>query len=841
MPVDAIIPELLRVLDRRGVAVVQAPPGSGKTTRIPLALLGAPWLSGRRILVLEPRRVAARAAARRMAWALGEDLGERIGYRIRQERVGGPSTRIEVITEGVLTRMLQADPSLREAGVVVFDEFHERSITTDLGLALTLDARTALRPDLRLLVMSATLDASGVAALLDDAPIVTARAVSFPVTTVWLGKPSGRIEAAVARTVARALEAHEGDVLAFLPGAAEIRHTERFLRDDRATVLAAARADVVTLHGTMAGPAQDRALRAASPGRRKVILATSIAETSLTIDGVRIVVDSGLMRANRFDPAGGMSRLVTLPVSQAVAEQRQGRAARQAPGICFRLWGEGEHSGLPRAAPPEILVADLAPLALDLAEWGVSDPAQLQWMDAPPAGAMRAAREVLTDLSAIDEHHRITAHGRKLARLGVHPRLGHLMTRSAEMEGSAPGTAQLACEIAAILSDGDPHRDVHGGADADLAARVEEVRNGRAPRLAETARRWSRLLGAVSGTADSRLRRARGVANAIVPPEEVGRLVALAYPERVGRQRRGRTGHWLLRNGRGAWVPETDALAGAAWIVAAGLDGDRRAARIWLGAPLHSDDVDELFGAEMTIIDDVRWDPRTSDVVDARERRLGAITVSSTRRRGPPGSSAGAALLDGIRDLGIKVLPWTPDLERLRARVAFAGSLGTSEWADLRDGALLDSLDTWLSPWLTGLARRGDLARIPLGEALWHRIGAHRRGELEVLAPTHVTVATGERRRIEYRSDGPPSLTVRLQELFGTTVTPTVGGDRVTVQLHLTSPAGRPVQVTSDLESFWRVTYPQIRGELRARYPRHAWPENPLTALPTNRPTTRRR
>ncbi|GAC1312683.1 MAG: ATP-dependent helicase HrpB [Acidimicrobiales bacterium] len=744
-----------------------------------------------------------------------------------------------------MARMLQADPSLREAGVVVFDEFHERSITTDLGLALTLDARKALRPDLRVLVMSATLDASGVAALL-DAPIVTARAVSFPVTTVWLGKPSGRIEAAVARTVARALDAHDGDVLAFLPGAAEIRHTERFLRDDSAAILAGARADVVTLHGTMAGPAQDGALRAASPGRRKVILATSIAETSLTIDGVRIVVDSGLVRANRFDPAAGMSRLVTLPISQAAADQRRGRAARQAPGRCIRLWGEGEHSGLPRAAPPEILVADLAPLALDLAEWGVADPAQLQWMDAPPGGAMRAAREVLTDLSAIDEHHRITAHGRNLARLGVHPRLGHLMTRSAEMEASAPGTAQLACEIAAILSDGDPHRGVDGGADADLAARVEVVRSGRSPRLAETARRWSRLLGAVSRTADSRPRRAQGVANATVPnatvpPEEVGRLVALAYPERVGRQRPGRTGHWLLRNGRGAWVPESDALAGAAWIVAAVLDGDRRAARIWLGAPLHSDDVEELFGAEMTTIDDVRWDPRTTDVVDARERRLGAITVSSIRRPGRPASNAAAALLDGIRDLGIKVLPWTPDLERLRARVAFAGSLGTGEWADLRDGALLDSLDTWLSPWLTGLARRGDLVRIPLEEALWHRIGAHRRRELEALAPTHITMATGERRRIEYPSDAPPSLTVRLQELFGTTVTPTVGGGRIMVQLHLTSPAGRPVQVTSDLESFWRVTYPQIRGELRARYPRHAWPENPLTALPTNRPTPRRR
>ncbi|GAC1590939.1 MAG: ATP-dependent helicase HrpB [Acidimicrobiales bacterium] len=822
------------------MAVVQAPPGSGKTTRIPLALLEAPWLSGRRILVLEPRRVAARAAARRLAWGLGEDLGNRVGYRIRQERVGGRSTQIDVITEGILTRMLQADPSLREVAAVVFDEFHERSITTDLGLALALDARAALRPDLRLVVMSATLDAAGVASLLGDAPMVTALAASYPVTTVWLGRPSRRIESAVAGAVARALDTHDGDVLAFLPGAAEIRTTEQFLRNDYSPALSAACADVLTLYGRMASAAQDEALRPASAGRRKVILATSVAETSLTIDGVRVVVDSGLVRTSRFDPAAGMSRLVTLPASQAAATQRQGRAARQAPGICYRLWSEHEHASLPRSAPPEILVADLAPLALDLAEWGVSDPAELQWMDAPPQGAMQAAHEVLTDLTVIDRHGRITPHGRSIATLGIHPRLGHLLARSVEMEASAPGTVQLACEVAAVLSDGDLLRG-ESILDANLSTRVEVVRSGRAPGAADTARRWSRLLTTTGGPAHRSAHRTRSPATSGVAPEEVGRLVALAFPERVGRRRPGRPGHWLLRNGRGAWIPLTDALAGADWIVAAVLDGDRREARIWLGAPLHSTDVEELFGREMTIVDDAHWDPRVVDVVDARQRRLGAITVSSVRRPGPPGPDAAAALLDGIRDLGVGTLPWTTDLERLRARVAFAASVGTSAWADLSDEALLHDLDGWLAPWLGGLGRRNDLARLPLGEALWHRIGLHRRTELDAFAPTHVTVATGERRRIEYRPHAPPCLTVRLQELFGTTDTPTVGGGRVKVQLQLTSPAGRPVQVTSDLGSFWRVTYPQIRGELRARYPRHAWPEDPLTAPPTSRPTPRRR
>jgi ATP-dependent helicase HrpB len=576
------------------------------------------------------------------------------------------------------------------------------------------------------------------------------------------------------------------------------------------------------------------------------VLATSIAETSLTIDGVRVVVDSGLMRVPRFDPSVGMTRLVTLPVSRAAADQRQGRAARQGPGVCYRLWSATEHTGLPRATPPEILVADLTPLALDLAEWGVRDPGELSWIDPPPAGPLDAARRLLTELGAIDGDRRITAHGQAMTRLGVHPRLGHLLLRARDRDQArdqdprGSGDALLACEVAAVLSEGDPRRG-DGRPDADLAAAVESVRRGRAPRLAETARRWAQLLGLPASVAAR-----RGPSGGAVVAEDVGRLVALAYPDRVGRQRTGRPGHWLLRSGRGAWLPATDSMAGAPWIVAADLDGDRRDARIWLGAPLHPADLEDLFGAEMVTVQRTGWDGRLADVVASRERRLGAIVVAVTAMPGPTDGSGPAALIEGIRALGLDVLPWTPELRRLRARVGFARRVGGEDtrdepWPDLSDDVLLADLESWLSPWLEGRWRRADLAGVALVDALWGRIGWNRRAALDHIAPTHLRVATGERRRIEYPPDGPPLVTVRLQELFGTAETPTVGLGRVPVQLHLTSPAGRPVQVTSDLASFWATTYPQVRGELRARYPRHSWPDDPLTAAPTSRALPRRR
>ena len=556
LPVDAVIAELLAALDGPGVAVLQAPPGSGKTTRVPLALLGAPWLGGRRILVLEPRRVAARAAARRMAWSLGEELGGQVGYRIRDERVTGAATRVEVVTEGVLTRMLQADPALDGVGAVVFDEFHERTITADLGLALSLDARAALRGDLRIVVMSATLDTAAVAALLDSAPVVATSAFAYPVTTVWVGRPAGRVDAAVARTTMRALGAASGDVLAFLPGAAEIRAVARFLEADNGAALAAAGVDVVTLFGAMSGPAQDGALRAAPVGRRKVILATSIAETSVTIDGVGIVVDSGLMRVPRFDPAAGMTRLVTLPVSRSAAEQRQGRAGRQGPGVCFRLWSETDHAGLPRVSPPEILVADLAPLALDLAEWGVHDPGQLRWIDPPPKAPLAAARRVLTDLGAIDDSGQITAHGRAMARLGVSPRLGHMLLGAREADAAAPGSLVLACEVAAVLSEGDPDRGGSGAGSASAGSGGGGLRAA-AARAAATPiwpGGWTTCAG--GGHRATPRRRAAGSASSWprAPP------------------RRGPRVPWLPRMSA-AWSPLPTPIGWASYVPAGGVSG----------------------------------------------------------------------------------------------------------------------------------------------------------------------------------------------------------------------------------------------------------------------------
>jgi ATP-dependent helicase HrpB len=827
LPVDAVLPEVLTALERSGTVVLQAPPGSGKTTRVPPALLGVPWLGDRTIVVLEPRRVAARAAARRMAAEIGEQPGGLVGYRVRDDRAVGRNTRIEVVTEGILTRMLQADPSLPRVGAVVFDEWHERSIIGDLGLALCLDARGALRPDLRLVVMSATLDAASVAALLGDARVVTATAAPHPVTTIWLGRPAGRVEAAVARAVGRGLAEHDGGLLAFLPGAREIRAVERLLTDDRS--VAAAGADVVALHGGLPGAAQDEALRPAAAGRRKVVLATSIAETSVTIDGARVVVDSGLMRVPRFDPSSGMTRLVTLPVSRAGADQRQGRAARQAPGVCYRLWSEVDHAGLPRAAPPEILVADLAPLALELAEWGATDPSELRWIDPPPEGPFASARALLGELGALGRDGRITAHGRAMAGLGVHPRLGHLLLEAAQAEPAVPGSVHLAAQVAAILSEGDPLRGA-GASDADLTSRLDAIRRGRAPRLATAAARFERRLGTPPP---------RATGGAGPAPADAGRLLALAYPDRVGHLRAGRTGHWLLRNGRGAWVADIDPLATSPWIVAADLDGDRRDARIWLGAPLDGADVEDLFGADMEVVDRSGWDARSGDVVDVRERRLGAVVVRSEPVRG--GSPGPAGLVEGIRASGLDLLPWTPELRRLQARVAFARRVDGDTWADLGDAALLHDLGTWLAPWLEGRARRADLSSLPLHDALWTRVGWSRRADLDAVAPGHLTLPTGERRRLDYGPDGPPTMTARLQELFGSSETPTVARGRVSVVIQLTSPAGRPVQLTSDLRSFWATTYAQVRGELRARYPRHDWPEDPLSAPPTSRPRPRRR
>lgn len=832
LPIDAILPALAETLRQRTAAVLVAPPGAGKTTRVPLALLEEPWLAGKKILMLEPRRLAARAAARYMAATLGEPVGETVGYRMRLETRVGPRTRVEVITEGVLTRLLQADPALEGVGLVIFDEFHERSLHADLGLALCLQSQAILREDLRILVMSATLDAEPVAALLGDAPVLRCEGRSYPVETRYLQRrPEGRIEPLVARTVLEALAREEGDILVFLPGAAEIRRVQALL----------AEADlgpgvhVRPLHGSLPQEEQDRAIAPCPPGERKVVLATAVAETSLTVEGVRVVVDSGLMRIPRFSPRTGMTRLETVPVSRAAADQRRGRAGRLGPGVCYRLWTEAEDRQLLPQTPPEILAADLAPLALELAAWGVKDPGELRWLDPPPAAAFRQARELLCRLGALAPDGSITPHGRRIAELGMHPRLGHMVLQAIPL-----GLGGLACEVAALLSDRDIFRGERLGGegglpDADLRLRLEalhRLRAGDRPeraappgtvvdlaaarRALAEAEHWQRTLGVPPGR-----------------PEEVeacGLLLAFAYPDRIA-QRRGE-GRFVLRSGRGAALSHPQPLAAAPYLVAAELDDQGPEGRIFLAAPVELKDLETHLGSEIEEEAQVTWD-RSAQAVRARwRRRLGALVLREGPLAAPDPEAVLAALLEGIRTEGLGILPWTRAARQLRDRLQFLHRLEPG-WPEVSDEALLATLDQWLAPHLWGMRSREDLQGLDLYQILLGMLTREQRRELDELAPTHLTVPSGSRIPIDYSDPESPVLAVRIQEIFGLRETPRIARGRVPLTLHLLSPAHRPVQVTRDLESFWRSGYFEVRKELRGRYPKHYWPDDPLSATPT--------
>ena len=803
LPIKEALPALHEALSARPAVLLEAPPGAGKSTVVPIALLQAPWLKGQKILMLEPRRIAARAVAMRMATLLGEPIGRTVGFRTRLETRVSRDTRIEVVTEGILTRMLQEDSALLGLGCVIFDEFHERSLNADLGLALCIESRENLREDLRLLVMSATLDLKPLVRLLSDAPIVSAQGRSFEVTTHYVPRRNDiHLELQVAQVVRTAIRDHSGDILCFLPGAAEIRRVQRTLQEsdlDRGV-------RVMPLYGELEGAEQDAALAPSPPGQRKIVLATSIAETSLTIEGIRVVVDGGLRRYSEFDPTTGMSRLVTGKVSQAAADQRRGRAGRLSAGDCYRLWSEGTHASLNPQTPPEILHADLAPLA--------------------------QARELLQQLEAIDAAGRITAHGRILAKLGMHPRLAHMRIKAQEL-----GAERLACDLAAILSERDILRANAGARDADLRLRVAVLRgdqrdlpagatvDARARAQAQrTSSNWQRDL-----PRDSR--------DSADPHHATGILLAWAYPDRIA-QSRGDGGRYLLANGRGARFAEAQALAKSEFIVAAELDGAEREARIFLAAPIGLDDLNAHFAALIRESAEIRWDDRSGTVSAKRERCLGALLLASSEIRDPNPDEMHQAVLLGLKQTGIAGLPWTKELRQWRARTMLMRQYqiaAPAPWPDLSDEALERDIEQWAPAWIMGFTRREHFAKLDLGQALRSFLNHAQTNIVEREAPTHFTVPSGSRIPIDYLDGENPSLSVRLQELFGLNSTPAVAGGKLPLVLKLLSPAGRPVQITKDLVSFWNRGYHEVKKDLKGRYPKHYWPEDPYTAQATRR------
>ncbi|GAA5503203.1 ATP-dependent RNA helicase HrpB [Deinococcus xinjiangensis] len=816
LPIAEVIPALKAALGQHSLVVLQAPAGAGKSTALPLELLHEPWLAGQKIIILQPRRVAARAVATRLAETLGEEVGQTVGYRVRFESRVSAATRIEVVTEGILTRRLQHDPELAGVGLVLLDEFHERSLNADLALALLREVQGALRDDLRVLVMSATLDPTLPQRLV--APLVESAGRAFPVQVQYLPTdPVGRSEDSVVRAIRSALAEHEGDILAFLTGVREIRAAAAQLSDIAAVVL--------PLYGDLPVREQSRAIRPDPAGQRKVVLATSIAETSLTIDGVRVVVDSGLSRHQAFDPASGLSHLITERVTQDSAAQRAGRAGRTAAGVAYRLWSERTQPLLPAARAPEIMGADLAPLVLELAQWG-ADPAALPWLDPPPPARVEAARVLLRQLSALDSAGRITPEGSRLLDFPTHPRLAHLLV-------SGPDSA-LAADVAALLEERDP---LPSGSGSDLTERVAALRSWRRgeqgrgvdsgvlERVERLSRQWRKLLNISPD-------------NAPPDPLAVGELVALAYPERVALAREKGAGlargRFLLAGGQGAALPGGDALAGASALAVAHLNAAGAEGRIHLAAPLDPARLSDR--AEWTA--QVRWDTRTGTLLAQQERRFGALVLEARPLRDISPEQRVEALAAGIREEGLHLLNFLPESQQLRARVQslriWRGAADEGGWPDLSDEALLDSLEDWLGPHLHGVRTRDDLAKVNLLPALQSLLPWPLPQQLEELAPTHLTVPSGSRVRLSYQQDGrPPILAVKLQELFGLADTPTVNGGCQNVLLHLLSPAGRPVQVTQDLRSFWNSSYFEVRKDLRGRYPKHPWPDDPWTHEPT--------
>lgn len=810
LPIEQVIPELKDALATNANALLLAPPGAGKTTAVPLALLHEPWLGEKKIIMLEPRRLAAKTAARYMARKLGQNPGSTVGYRVRLDTKVGPKTRIEVITEAILTRMLQADPALADVGLVIFDEFHERNLHTDVGLALCLQAQELLRDDLRLLVMSATLDTQPVAKLLGEAPVVVSEGRSYPVETIYLDKPvEGRIEPVMAQAIGRAIQETAGDILAFLPGAGEIKRVQERLD----AMYLDRHIQVVPLYGSLTPEAQDKAIAPSIPGQRKIVLATSIAETSLTVEGVKVVVDCGLMRIPRFSPRTGMTRLDTIAVSRASADQRRGRAGRLAPGICYRLWTEGEDSRLAAGSTPEIQEADLAPLALELAAWGVKNPSELSWLDAPPTAAYNQALELLRYLGAIDAGGAITDHGKKLAEAGIHPRLAHMILTAIPL-----GYGRTACELATILGERDTLRSTFAD-NIDIRLRLDAIRRGGTWRTHEEIKQLCSVfeisLGGDDGDADF-----------------AGVLLAFAYPDRIAQKRD--SGRFLMTNGRGAVLAGQQPLAEQPYIVAAELAEYGADSKIFLAAPVTINQIRQYCCDQIEQEDIVVWNRETQSVQARRRERLSALVLKETPWSASDAALVTAALLDGIRQEGLSILPWTKGSRQLQERLAFLHRIDTS-WPDISDDVLLDTIDGWLAPYVSGITGREGLDRLNLTEILKASLSWEQLRQLDELAPTHITVPSGQRIPIDYSDSEVPVLAVRLQEMFGLAETPRIAGRRIPLMLHLLSPAHRPVQVTRDLANFWRTTYFEVRKDLLGRYPKHYWPDDPMAAQATHR------
>lgn len=812
LPIDNILPELTDTLANSTTAMLQAPPGAGKTTRVPLALLEAPWREGRRILMLEPRRLAARSAARFMAGQLGERPGQTVGYRTRLDTRVSAQTRIEVVTEGILTRLIQNGPMLEDYAAVLFDEFHERSLQADLGLALVRESQQALREDLRVLVMSATLDTAPLASVLGDVPVITSEGRAFDVDVLYRPLPgNARIADQVTGVIHEALRDQGGSLLVFLPGAGEIRRVEQQLRGQVPEHVV-----IAPLYGNLKSDEQDRAIAPASEGQRKVVLATAIAETSLTIDGIRVVIDSGQQRRAVFDPNSGMTRLVTGRVSKASAEQRKGRAGRLEPGVCYRLWSESEQFGLADFTPPEIQEADLAPLVLELAQWGARSPEQLEWIDLPPAAHWQQAVELLQWLDMLDTDGAITEHGKAARDMGVHPRLAHMILR-----GRNIGLGYLAAELAALLEE----RDLAGrSVGADMQERVRILRGQGArhgidiARVKAIGKSVSRLAGSLDRPGD------------MPTDDEVGRLLALAYPDRVARKRRGDAPRYQLSNGRGATLRDDDPLARHPWLATAELDGKAREATIYLAAPVDPALLEQDLASHIHEREEAVWDDSRGTVVARRVRKLGQLVLEETALPAPSPELVQQGLLAAVRKKGLKSLPWTPAAEQWLARVSLLARCFPDEWPDVSEGWLLENLETWLGPFLAGVNRWRDLEKLNLKQALASLLDYPQQQALEELVPTRLTIPTGQSVSLDYTAENGPVLAAKLQALFGWTETPNVAGGRVPVVIHLLSPAQRPLAVTADLASFWRNAYSEVRKDMRGRYPKHPWPEDPLIA-----------